>query len=72
MLLPALQAEEAVKASGFAYATIMRPGLLERGQMARGLEKAVAKVWSSVPVSKVRSCPAARGPLPRAALYMGS
>ncbi|KAL4424870.1 hypothetical protein ABPG77_002093 [Micractinium sp. CCAP 211/92] len=46
-------AEEAVKASGFAYATIMRPGLLERGQMARGLEKAVAKVWSSVPVSKV-------------------
>lgn len=56
-MLPPPQAEEAVKSSGFAYATIMRPGLLERGQMARGLEKAVAKLWSSVPVSQVGGKP---------------
>ncbi|KAL4451875.1 hypothetical protein ABPG75_007537 [Micractinium tetrahymenae] len=46
-------AEEAAKAAGFAYTTIMRPGLLERGELARGLEKVVAKVLSSVAVSKV-------------------
>ena len=31
------QAEEAVKGQGFPYATIMRPGMLERGEMARGV-----------------------------------
>ena len=45
------QAEEAVKAQRFPYASILRPGLLERGELARGMEKAVARLMSSVKVS---------------------
>ena len=44
------QAEEAVKAQRFPYAALLRPGLLERGELARGMEKAVARVMSSVKV----------------------
>lgn len=48
-------AEEAVKAQNFAYTTIMRPGLLDRGDKARSLEKFVARLMSSVPIEKVAS-----------------
>ncbi|KAI7835557.1 hypothetical protein COHA_010537 [Chlorella ohadii] len=50
------QAEEAVKAQRFPYASILRPGLLERGELARGMEKAVARLMSSVKVSQVAHC----------------
>lgn len=49
----AWQAEEAAKAAGFKYTAIMRPGLLDRGDLMRGLEKALLKVVSSVPVAQV-------------------
>lgn len=42
-----------MKSQGFKFVTIMRPGLLERGDKARGLEKTWAKFMSSVPVSQV-------------------
>lgn len=51
-----MQAEEAVKAQRFPYASILRPGLLERGELARGMEKAVARVMSSVKVSNGLLC----------------
>ena len=35
------------------YTTIVRPGLLERGELARGLEKLSSKLLSSVAVSQV-------------------
>ncbi|PSC69508.1 Oxidoreductase HTATIP2 [Micractinium conductrix] len=47
------QAEEAVKAGNFAYASIWRPGLLERGDLARGPENLYAKLVSSVASSQV-------------------
>jgi oxidoreductase len=50
------QAEEAVKAARFPYASILRPGLLERGELARGMEKMVARIMSSVKVSQVAHC----------------
>jgi len=40
------QAEEAVKAQRFSYTTIMRPGLLDRGELSRGPEKLFAKLTS--------------------------
>lgn len=49
----AWQAEEAAKAAGFKYTAIMQPGLLDRGDLMRGLEKALLKVVSSVPVAQV-------------------
>lgn len=51
-----MQAEEAVKAQRFPYASILRPGLLERGELARGMEKVVARVMSSVKVSSGLPC----------------
>ena len=48
-----MQAEEFVKSQGFKYATVARPGLLERGDAARGVEKVFAKLVSSVGVSQV-------------------
>jgi hypothetical protein len=47
------KAEEAVKSAGFAYVTIMRPGLLQRGTLARGMEPIAAKIIPSIPVSHV-------------------
>lgn len=44
------QAEEAVRAQRFPHAAILRPGLLERGELARGMERAIARVMSSVKV----------------------
>lgn len=46
-------AEEVVKHQGFDYVSIMRPGLLERGDLARGPEKLYAKLVSSVAASQV-------------------
>ena len=37
-----LKAEEAVKGHGIPAVSIFRPGLLERGQKARGVEKVAA------------------------------
>lgn len=34
-----MQAEEAVKGQGFARAGIFRPGMLDRGDKARSIEK---------------------------------
>ena len=49
------QAEDVVRAQGFPYVTIMRPGLLERGELAnsRGFEKLFKHVIPSVPTSRV-------------------
>lgn len=47
------KAEEAVKGVGFRYTTILRPGLLDRGELARGNEKLVLKLMSNVSVAKV-------------------
>ena len=47
------KAEEAVKSEGFAYTTILRPGFLERGDLARGVENFFSKIVSSVAVSHV-------------------
>lgn len=47
-------AEEAAKAQGFALGvSAFRPGMLERGELARGVERLFAKVLSSVPVADV-------------------
>ena len=51
--LLALQAEQAAKSLHLPYTTIVRPGLLERGELARGLEKLSSKLLSSVAVSQV-------------------
>ncbi|KAL4513506.1 hypothetical protein Ndes2526B_g07557 [Nannochloris sp. 'desiccata'] len=45
-------AEESIKGH-FTSVTIMRPGLLDRGDLDRPLEKVWGKFMSSVPVSKV-------------------
>lgn len=47
------RAEEAVKAQGFSFVSIMRPGLLERGDLTRGPEKLYGKLMGSVPCSQV-------------------
>ncbi|EFN55849.1 hypothetical protein CHLNCDRAFT_145410 [Chlorella variabilis] len=47
------QAEEAVKSMGLSYTAIMRPGMLDRGELARGVERAFSKLMSSVAVSQV-------------------
>lgn len=47
------QAEEAVKAQGFAYTTILRPGLLARGAKARTAERAFSLILKGVSVSQV-------------------
>lgn len=54
--MPCVQAEEAVKAQRFPRSLILRPGMLERGELARGAEKWGMKLLpflSSVPVSQV-------------------
>lgn len=45
------QAEEAVKAAGFPFISIYRPGLLDRSNTAepRGLEVLASKVFSKLP-----------------------
>ena len=48
-----MQAEEAVKKQGFATTSIFRPGLLERGDKARGMEKMISAIMSGVKVSDV-------------------
>jgi hypothetical protein len=47
------QAEEAAKKQGFATLSIFRPGLLDRGDKARGIEKMISAVASGVKVSDV-------------------
>lgn len=47
------QAEEAVKAAGFESVTIARPGMLDRGEKARPLERRLAHVLSSVHAATV-------------------
>lgn len=47
------RAEEAVKAEGFDRVSIFRPGLLDRGELARGIEKLGMKLGSSIKVSDV-------------------
>jgi oxidoreductase len=47
------RAEEAIKEQNFNYVTIMRPGMLDRGDMARFGESFGSKLMSSVPVSTV-------------------
>jgi oxidoreductase len=46
-------AEEAVKGQNFAYTTIIRPGLLDRGDKARSLEKFIANIVPNVSVERV-------------------
>jgi len=46
-------AEKSIQDQNFSYVTIMRPGLLERGELDRPLEKVYGKILTSVPVSKV-------------------
>jgi oxidoreductase len=48
-----LQAEEAVKSQGIEKTSIFRPGLLDRGEKARSLEKLVAGFMSSINVADV-------------------
>lgn len=38
---------------GLSYTAIMRPGMLDRGELARGVERAFSKLMSSVAVSQV-------------------
>eukprot|EP00884_Botryococcus_braunii_P022503 jgi/Botrbrau1/8937/Bobra.0148s0050.1 len=47
------QAEEAVKAAGFPRTSIFRPGLLERGDAARGVEKVFSYILPSIHVRDV-------------------
>ncbi|KAL6763030.1 hypothetical protein V8C86DRAFT_2505908 [Haematococcus lacustris] len=47
------QAEEAVKAQGFASTAIYRPGLIDRGDKKREIEKVVATVLSSTACDKL-------------------
>ena len=48
-----LQAEEAVKSQHFASTFIFRPGLLDRGDKARGVEKWASKVLNSTSVKDI-------------------
>ncbi|RMZ54497.1 hypothetical protein APUTEX25_002073, partial [Auxenochlorella protothecoides] len=45
-------AEEAVKSQGFAYTTILRPGLLARGDKARTAERAFSFLLKGVPAMR--------------------
>eukprot|EP00128_Syssomonas_multiformis_P017110 Colp12_sorted_trinity150504_noHs@3773 len=47
------EAEEAVKALKFTYTDIYRPGLLDRGEHARTIEKIGKFFMSGIPVSTV-------------------
>lgn len=47
------QAEEAVKSQGFARAAIFRPGMLDRKEKARFIEKVFAPLAGSVDVADV-------------------
>ena len=49
------EAEQAVIAAGFPAVTIMRPGLIERGEKARAAEKIYSKIVGSVPASQIAS-----------------
>jgi hypothetical protein len=42
-----------VKAQRLPHTTIVRPGLLERGELARGAEKVFARLLSGVAVGQV-------------------
>ncbi|KAF6257651.1 hypothetical protein COO60DRAFT_1206333 [Scenedesmus sp. NREL 46B-D3] len=46
-------AEEAVKGQGFARAGIFRPGMLDRGDKARAIEKWFAPLTGAIPVADV-------------------
>jgi len=46
-------AENAVKQQGFKYSTIMRPGLLDRQESARWIEKSFSKIIPSVSCAQV-------------------
>ncbi|KAF8055279.1 HTATIP2 [Scenedesmus sp. PABB004] len=46
-------AEEGVKAQGFSRAAIFRPGMLDRGDRARSIEKVFAPLLGSIPVAHV-------------------
>ena len=48
-----VKAEEAVKGQGIAAVSIFRPGLLGRGQKARGVEKVAARFLTSTPAQQV-------------------
>ncbi|KAL0032830.1 hypothetical protein WJX77_001609 [Trebouxia sp. C0004] len=47
------QAEEAVKAQGFACVSIFRPGTLDRGQQARWNERLASRLMTTTPVKDV-------------------
>jgi len=49
------EAEQAVISAGFPAVTIMRPGLIERGEKARAAEKIYSKIVGSVPASQIAS-----------------
>lgn len=49
------EAEQAVIVAGFPAVTIMRPGLIERGDKARAAEKMYSKIVGSVPASQIAS-----------------
>jgi hypothetical protein len=49
----AMQAEEAVKAQGFARVSIFRPGALDRGQKARWNERLASRLTTTTPVKDV-------------------
>lgn len=49
----AVQAEEAVKAQGFARVSIFRPGALDRGQKARWNERLASRLTTATPVKDV-------------------
>ena len=48
-----LQAEEAVKAQHFASTFIFRPGLLDRGDKARAVERWASKILTSTSVRDI-------------------
>ena len=48
-----VQAEEAVKAQGFARVSIFRPGTLDRGQNARWNERLASRLLTTTPVKDV-------------------
>ena len=42
-----------MKAQGFTATFVFRPGLLERGEKARGVEKLASRLLSSTPVKDI-------------------
>mmetsp|Transcript_7613 Transcript_7613/g.16507 ORF Transcript_7613/g.16507 Transcript_7613/m.16507 type:complete len:84 (+) Transcript_7613:405-656(+) len=46
-------AEEAVKAQGFERVSIFRPGLLDRGDLARGMERFFLRLMPNIKVSQM-------------------